>query len=81
VDSFGSRSRRSDGAGGNRGHEYARRQTDAASRFNAVLLSLFAGMGVLLAAIGIYGVVGFLVEQQTREIGLRMRWAPLRRAY
>jgi putative ABC transport system permease protein len=41
-------------------------------RFNAVLLSLFAGMGVLLAAIGIYGVVGFLVEQQTREIGIRM---------
>ena len=41
-------------------------------RFNAVLLSLFAGMGVLLAGIGIYGVVGFLVAQQTREIGVRM---------
>ncbi len=41
-------------------------------RFTAVLLSLFAAMGVLLAGIGIYGVVGFLVAQQTREIGIRI---------
>jgi putative ABC transport system permease protein len=41
-------------------------------RFTAVLLSLFACMGVLLAGIGIYGVVGFLVAQQTREIGIRI---------
>src|SRR5947208_3037572 len=41
-------------------------------KFNAVLLGLFAGMGVMLAAIGLYGLISFLVAQRTQEIGVRM---------
>ncbi len=44
----------------------------ARPRFNAMLLSLFALMGAVLTAIGLYGVTSFLVAQRRREIGLRM---------
>jgi putative ABC transport system permease protein len=42
------------------------------SRFDATLLSLFAAIGVLLAGIGLYGVISFVAAQRTREIGVRM---------